>query len=159
MSTGELKSFCETATVAIVAPDAAALAAFVVALAVDATTVFAIAVALVVDCCVPSPPEEDHVSLLPRGRFRHGPRCSVLFALALSVALVVGIIIALTNGIAFVDCCEHFVVYPHPSSPEASTPQASLVVERFVSIPYDYADKTIIAIHQNAVTASKIGLM
>ena len=50
-------------------------------------------------------------------------------------------------------------MYPHPSSPEASTPQASLVVERFVSIPYDYADKTIIAIHQNAVTASKIGLM
>jgi hypothetical protein len=99
------------------------------------------------------------VSLLPRGGFRHGPRCSVLFALALSVALVVGIITALTNGVAFVDCCEHFVVYPHPSSPEASTPQASLVVERFVSIPYDYADKTIIAIHQNAVTASKIGLM
>ena len=32
-------------TVVIVAPDAAALAAFVVALAVDATTVFAIAVA------------------------------------------------------------------------------------------------------------------
>jgi hypothetical protein len=81
-------------------------------------------------------------------------------ALALFVALVVGVITALTTvGVAFVDCCEHFVVYPHPSSPEASTLQASLVVERFVSIPYDYADQTIISIHQNAMTASKIGLM
>jgi hypothetical protein len=51
------------ATVVVVAPDAVALAAVIVALTVIATTVFAVAVTLVVDCCVPLPPEEDH--LLP----------------------------------------------------------------------------------------------
>jgi len=61
--------------VVLVAPAAVALAAFVVALAVVATTFLVVEVALVVDCCVPSPPEETIVSLLPRGRFCHGPRC------------------------------------------------------------------------------------
>jgi hypothetical protein len=126
------------ATVIVIAPDVVALAAFVVALTVVATTVFAIAVALVVDCCVPSPPEEDHRLPPPSGKVLSWPSLLVLFALALSVALVVGVIIALTVDVAFVDCCEHFVVCPHPSLPEASTPQASLVVERFNSIPYNF---------------------
>jgi hypothetical protein len=110
------------ATAVVVAPDAVALAAFVVALTVVATTVFAVAVALVVDCCVPLPPEEDHRLPPPLGKVPSWPSLlcplcpsSACFTLALSVTLVVCVITALTIVVAFVDCCEPFVVYPHPS--------------------------------------------
>jgi hypothetical protein len=133
-----LATVIAVATVVVVAPDAIAPAAFVAPLAVVATTVFAVVVALVVDCCVPLLPEEDHRLPPPLGKVPSWPSLLCSFTLALSVALVVGVITALTVHVAFVDCCEHFIVYPHPLSPEASTPQASLVVERFVSIPYNF---------------------
>ena len=84
------------------APADVALAAFVVTLAVVATTFLAIEVASVVDCCLPSPPEEDHLAM-------------ALVALALFVALVFVVVTALIVAIAFADCCEPFVVYLHPS--------------------------------------------
>jgi hypothetical protein len=81
--------------------------------------------------------------------------------------IVAGIITALTVDVAFIDCCEPFLVYPQSLLPEASTPQVSLVVKllrrneelRFHPIQFSTQIKTIIAIQQSAVTANKIGLM
>ncbi len=95
---------------------AVALTAFVVALTVVATTFLAVEVALVVDGCEPRRRRRTIVSLLPRGRSAMALVSLALFVtLPLFVALVFIIVTAFIVVIAFANCCEPFVVYPHPS--------------------------------------------
>ncbi len=105
--------------VVLVAPVAVALAPFAVALAVVSTTFLAVEVALVVDCCEPRRRRRTILSSSPFSLGEGSAKALVALALfvtlPLFVTLVFVIVTALIVVIAFADCCEPFVVYPHPS--------------------------------------------